>query len=289
MLLNLGQLVINGLLIGGFYALISIGLTMIFGVTNLVNFAHGEFLMISMYATFWLHKLFGLDPYLAILVVAPLLFLAGVIIHKLIIERLLTAPHHMQVFATVGLSIVLVNLALFLWQADYRSVSTPYSDASWVAGGLRISVPKAFGFFVALAMAGGLLAFLKLTPMGRAIRATAQDQHAAKLMGIDIKRVYLWAFGIGTACVGVAGAILTPFYYVFPTVGQFFVTAAFVVVVLGGMGSMVGAFLGGLIIGLVESFSGFFIAPVWKEMVYFGVFVLILLLKPSGLFGLGQE
>lgn len=282
------QVAISGLLVGGVYALISIGLTLIFGVTRIINFAHGELLMLAMYATFWLFQLFALDPYIALAVVTPLLFLVGLIVHRIVIQPILDAPPLMQIFATVGLSVALQNGALLLWKADYRTIQTTYSTAVVEVGGLFISLPRLVAFLIAMAMAASLFLFLTKTPLGKAIRATAQDRKAAMLMGVDVHRVYLLSFGIGTACVGVAGALLMPVYYTFPTVGTYFVLTAFVVVVLGGMGSMVGAFLGGLIIGLVEAFSGFLIAPALKEAVYFILFILVLLLKPSGLFGMGR-
>ncbi|MBI3988849.1 MAG: branched-chain amino acid ABC transporter permease [candidate division NC10 bacterium] len=282
------QVAISGLLVGGIYALISIGLTLIFGVTRIINFAHGELLMLAMYTTFWLFQLFSLDPYVALFFVTPLLFLVGLIIHWMVIQPILGAPPLMQIFATVGLSVALQNGALLLWKADYRTIRTAYSTAVVEVGGLFISVPRLVAFLVAMAMAVALFLFLKKTPLGKAIRATAQDRRAAMLMGVDVRRIYLLSFGIGTACVGVAGALLMPVYYTFPTVGTYFVLTAFVVVVLGGMGDMMGAFLGGLIIGLVEAFSGFLIATALKEAVYFTLFILVLLLKPSGLFGMGR-
>jgi branched-chain amino acid transport system permease protein len=247
------QLIINGLLLGGIYALISIGLTLIFGVVEIINFAHGEFLMLSMYASYWLFQLYGVAPPLN------------------------------QIFATVGVSLVLQNAALFFWKADYRTVRTAYSTLS--LGGLMISTPRLVAFIFALAIIAALLTFLKRTYTGKAIRALAQEKRAAMLMGIDIYRMYKIAFGIGIACVGAAGAILIPIYYAFPTVGAMFVLIAFVVVILGGYNSLVGALIGGLIIGLVEAFSGFFLSPHLKEAVYFVIFILILLFRPTGLLG----
>jgi branched-chain amino acid transport system permease protein len=285
MFLNMAQLLVNGLLLGGVYAMISIGLTLIYGVMGIVNFAHGEYLMIAMYLTFWLFQLYGMDPYLSLLAVTPILFFLGLITQKIIINPILDAPHSTQIFATVGLSILLQNLALFFWRADYRSVRIAYSISNIKLQGLIISFPRLVAFVIALIMVFVLFLFLKKTYVGKALRATVENKRAAKLMGIDIRRFYYLALGIGTACVGVAGAVLMPMYPVFPTSGAYFVLTAFVVVVLGGMGSMAGAFVGGLIIGVVESFSGFFISPVLKEVAYFLVFIMILVLKPSGLLG----
>ena len=285
MFLNFVQLLINGLLLGGIYALISIGLTLIWGVMQIVNFAHGEYLMLGMYFTFWLFQLYGMDPYLALLIVTPILFLLGVFTQKVVIDPILDAPHAAQIFATVGLSIVLQNLALFLWKGDYRSVRISYAISNLKFEGMIISFPRLVAFAVTLAMVIALFLFLKKTYLGKALRATADNKRAAQLMGINVGHLYYLALGIGTACVGIAGGVLMPMYSVFPTVGGYFVLTAFVVVVLGGMGSMAGAFVGGLIIGVVEAFSGFYLAPALKEVVYFLVFILILVLKPSGLLG----
>ncbi len=280
----LAQVAVSGLLLGGVYALISIGLTLIFGVMRVVNFAHGEFLMIAMYATFWLFQLYGLDPYISIFIVTGVLFLVGILTQTVIVRPILRGSSSMQIFATVGLSIVLQNAALVVWKADYRSVDTFYSKAVLSIGPLQVGVSRLTAFLVALVITIGLFYFLKRTYLGKAIRCVAQDRTAALLMGINISRINLITFGIGSALVGVAGAILMPIYPAFPTVGTYFVLIAFVVVVLGGMGNVTGAFLGGLIIGLVEAFSGFYV-PALKEAVYFVVFILVLLIRPTGLFG----
>jgi len=287
MLETIVQLIINGLLLGGIYALVSIGLTLIFGVLEIINFAHGEFLMLGMYASFWLFHLLGVDPYLSLLIVIPSFFLVGLAVQRIIIQPIIDAPPLNQIFATVGLSIVLQNAALFFWKADYRTVRTDYSSLVLKAGDLLISFPRLVAFVLALAMIAALLIFLKKTYTGKAITALAQQRRAAMLMGINIYRTYQIAFGIGIACVGAAGAILIPVYYAFPTVGALFVLIAFVVVILGGYNSLVGALVGGLIIGLVEAFSGFFLSPHLKEAVYFVIFILILLFRPTGLLGRG--
>lgn len=281
------QLIINGLLLGGIYALISIGLTLIFGVLEIINFAHGEFLMLSMYASYWLFQLLGVDPYLSLLVVIPMFFLVGLAVQRVIIQPIIDAPPLNQIFVTVGLSLVLQNVALLFWKADYRTVRTIYSTLCLKTGGLMISFPRLVAFVLALAIISILLIFLKRTYTGKAIRALAQERRAAMLMGINIYRTYQIAFGIGIACVGAAGAMLIPIYYAFPTVGALFVLIAFVVVILGGYNSLVGALIGGLIIGVVEAFSGFFLSSHLKEAIYFVIFILILLLRPTGLFGRG--
>jgi branched-chain amino acid transport system permease protein len=280
------QLTINGLLQGGIYSLISIGLTLIFGVTRIVNFAHGEFLMLAMYATFFLFQFVGIDPYLSILIVTPLLFVLGLCSERLVIHPILNAPSFMQIFATVGLSVALQNAALFFWKADYRSVKTTYAGMMVPAGEFLISFARLMAFLAAVVISYGVFLYLKKTYTGKAIRAVAQNRTAATLMGINIRQIYFFTFGLGTALVGIAGALLMPIYYVFPTVGGLFVLTAFVVVVLGGLGNMTGAFIGGLVIGLVESYSGFYGATQLKEAVYFVIFILVLLLKPSGFYGI---
>lgn len=290
MTILISQLILNGILLGGIYSLISIGLTLIFGVTRIVNFAHGEFLMLAMYLTFWLNSLQGVDPYLSLVLVAPLLFLAGLIAHRLVIQPILSAPSYMQIFATVGLSVILQNLALFFWKADFRTVESFCGSSGVRVGTLMCGAPKLIAFAASILITFGLHVFLKGTYLGKAIRAVVQDREAAQLMGIDIHRIYLLTFGIGTFCVGVAGTLMSPIYAIFPTVGVYFVLTAFVVVVLGGLGSLPGAFLGGLIIGVIDSLAGFFVSPQLKEGIYFVIFLTVLVLRPSGLFGqIGAE
>jgi len=279
------QLIINGLLLGGMYALISIGLTLIFGVLEIVNFAHGEFLMLAMYASYFLFQFYGIDPYLSLLIILPLFFFIGVAVQRATIQPILNAPPLNQIFMTVGLSMVLQNVALFFWTADYRTVKTSYSALTLKTQGLMISFPRLVAFFLAMGLIAALLIFLKKTYTGKAIRALAQERKAAMLMGINVYRTYQIAFGIGIACVGAAGAMLIPVYFVFPSVGTLFVLIAFVVVILGGYNSLTGSLAGGLIIGVVEAFSGFFISPHLKEAIYFVIFILILLFRPTGLFG----
>ncbi len=290
MYVMLGQVLISGILLGGIYALISMGLTLIFGVTRIVNFAHGEFLMLSMFAAVVLSQQYGLDPYVAVIPIAALAFLAGAATQRIIIQPLLNASHASQIFVTMGLSVTLMNAALMVWGADFQSVRTPYEAAMLPLGPWSVGVPRLVTFLVALAMMAGLLLFLNKTYLGKAITAVSQDRMAALLMGIDVNQVYVVAFGIGIACVGVAGAVLVPIYSVFPTVGQYFALTAYVVVVLGGFGSMVGALVGGLAIGVVESLSGYFISPGMKEAVYLLIFIAVLVIRPTGLFGIvGSE
>jgi branched-chain amino acid transport system permease protein len=281
----LPQLIISGILIGGVYALLSIGLTLIFGVLRIVNFAQGEFIMLAMFGAFWLNFLWGIDPYVSIIVVAPVIFVLGLLTERAIIKPILHAPHAMQIFATFGVSVVLQNAALTLWGPDYRSVQTPYTTLSYTVGGVSISASALYAFAVALAMAGALQVFLHLTRDGRALRAMVQNRYAASLMGVNTERLNRVAFGMGVACAAVAGCILTPIYYTFPTVGVDLIITAFVVVVLGGLGSIVGALVGGLIIGITQTLTGFFISVELKDVVALVLFIMILLVRPQGLFG----
>ena len=285
MLETILQLIINGLLLGGIYALLSIGLTLIFGVLEVINFAHGEFLMISMYMTYWLFQAYGVDPYLSLVIIIPVFFLFGLFIQRLIIRPLLNDPPLNQIFATIGLGLVFQNLALLFFKADFRAVKPSYSNANILLGELIVSLPRLIAFFVAIGIIAALFLFLKKTFTGKAIRAVAQQRRAAMLMGINVYRTYGIAFGLGIACVGAAGAVLMPLFFVFPTVGSLFVLIAFVVVILGGYNSLTGTLFAGLIIGVIEGFSGFFISPHLKEVVYFIMFIFILIFKPTGLMG----
>ena len=285
MLEILPQLVVSGILIGGVYGLMSIGLTLIFGVLRVVNFAQGEFIMLAMFGSFWMHHLWGIDPYLSALVLAPAIFVLGLLTERVVIQRILRAPHAMQIFATFGLSVVLQNLALTLFGPDYRSVSTPYTSLSYTVGGVSVSATALFAFIAALAMAALLIGFLNYTRDGRALRAMVQNRYAASLMGVNTSRLNRIAFGVGVACAAVAGCLLTPMYYTFPTVGVDLIIIAFVVVVLGGMGSVAGALVGGLIIGITQTLTGFFVSVELKDVIALLLFILILLVRPQGLFG----
>jgi branched-chain amino acid transport system permease protein len=279
------QLFVSGILLGGVYALVSIGLTLIFGVLDVVNFAHGEFLMIGMYAVFWLCTLLHLDPYVSILLVAPLLFFIGLFVGRTVIRQTIGAPSSVQIFATVGVSLILMNGALVLWKADFRSVATTYASGALALGPIFIGYPQLISFVGAIVFSALLFPFLRYTYVGKAIRATAQDRRAAMLMGIDIQKIYVYTFGIGIALVGIASGLLAPIYSIYPGIGAQFVLVAYVAVVLGGLGNIPGAILGSLIIGITETFSGFFISPGWRQAIYYAVFILVLIFRPQGLFG----
>ena len=277
------QVVIGGLLIGSIYALIASGLDVIYGVMEVINFAHGEFIMISMYVCFWLFDLYGIDPLIS-LVIAPLVcFIIGAIFQKLVIERVLGAPIFIQTFATFGLLILLQNAALFLWKEDYRAVKVSYGTIP--LGDILIGVPRLISCVGCLIMVGALYLFLSKTKLGTALRATSEKRDVARLMGVNVSYMYLLAFGLGTMCAGIAGVFISTFYYIYPAVGSTFILTAFVICVLGGMGNLLGALIGGLIIGEVEVLSAFFIGPQWRYVTAMIIFIIILLLKPSGLFG----
>jgi branched-chain amino acid transport system permease protein len=279
------QSALSGILVGGVYALIGIGLTMIFGVMRVINFAHGDLLMLGMYLTWALFNAFGLDPYVSLAVTAPLMFLWGAFLQKVFINRVLGALPQNQILLTIGLGLIMSNAVMLVATSDYRILTTTYSSSSFDLGGLSVSLPLLYSFLVTTGITVALFWFLSKTDTGQAIRATAQDRDAAQLMGINVKRMSVLAMGLGTALAGIAGALLAPTYYIFPQVGGPFTLKAFVVVVLGGMGSIVGATLGGILIGVTESLSAVYVASGLKELVVYVLFLLILLFRPAGLLG----
>jgi branched-chain amino acid transport system permease protein len=279
------QAVVSGLLLGGIYALVSVGLTLTFGVVRIANFAHGEFLMVGMFLAWVLHERAGIDPYLACLIVGPALFAMGFLVERSLIRPVIQASHMAQIFVTVGLAVFLQNGALMIWGADHRGVILPYADRVWFVGPIVLSLPRVVAFAVAMALCLALLAFLRWTYWGKAVRATAEDREITRVMGIDTGRVYSLTFATGAALAGIAGALLLPMYAVYPTVGIQFVLVAFIVAVLGGLGSAAGAILAGLVIGVVEVVSGFLIAPGLQQALYFIVFLLVLIVRPAGLLG----
>jgi branched-chain amino acid transport system permease protein len=279
------QALITGILMAGIYALVAIGLTLIFGVVRIVNFAQGEFVMVGMYATYWLWKLWGIDPYLSLLITMPILFCFGVLIQRFLLQPILHAPDLAQIFMTVGLSVALMNAALLFFTADFRSVKISYAEWTWRLGGVAIPVPRLFAFLGAILLAGLLTLFLTKTDMGKALRAVAQDREVSMLLGINPKRMYLIAVGLGTALAGAAGGLIMPFFYVFPTVGVTFVLIAFVVVILGSLGSIEGAMVAALIVGVAEAMGILFAGSDLGLVVVFAILVAGLVFKPSGLMG----
>jgi branched-chain amino acid transport system permease protein len=279
------QSVVSGVLVGGVYALIGIGLTLIFGVMRVINFAHGELLMVGMYVTYYAFTLAGVDPFVSVLLVAPLMFLFGVLLQRALIQRVLSALPQNQILLTIGLGLILSNTVMLVFTSDYKILSTSYSSGSVMLAGLSVSKPLFVSFLITAAITAALYAFLIKTDVGQAIRATAQDREAAQLMGVDVRRMGLLAFGLGTALAGTAGALISPTYYIFPQVGSAFTLKAFVVVVLGGMGSIIGATVGGLVIGTVESLAASYFSSGIKEIFVYLLFLFVLLVKPSGLLG----
>jgi branched-chain amino acid transport system permease protein len=280
---NLPALVVMGLLLGGIYALISIGLNLIFGVIRIINFAHGEVVMIAMYMTYACVAHLGLNLWVSILVVAPAMFVVGVLIQRLLIQPLIDEPM-MQIFATFGLMIFLENVMLIVTRGEALGLPNASVGTLSIAG-VSVSGARVAALVAVTAIAFGLQWFLHHTMTGKAIRAVTQDKRAAATMGINVRRTYLLTFGLGTGITGIAGALLTPVYTLSPTIGGGFAIAAFAVVVLGGLGSVWGAYLGGLIVGLVETFAGFYIDPSLKSAVWFVLFIAVLVARPSGILG----
>jgi branched-chain amino acid transport system permease protein len=279
------QLGVNGVLVGLTLALIASGLSLIYGVMNVVNFAHGEFLMLSMYATFFLYARGGIDPLLALPVTVALLFGLGRLTYTALIRHVLAAPAHAQIFATFGLMIALQGTAQFAWGADYHAIASSSVASRIVLGRVVIGVPQLAAGVGAAAGMLGLWLLLERTTLGRALRATAQDRDAAALLGIDTNRLYGIAWGVGAACVAVAGTLLATHYYVFPRVGSVFALVAFATVALGGFGSVGGAFIAGIVIGLIEVTAGFFVSSVLKYVFVYAVYLLVVILRPQGLLG----
>jgi branched-chain amino acid transport system permease protein len=282
------QTIVNGLFTGGIYALVAVGLTLIYGVMLILNFAHGEFLMLGMYLAYWAFTVFHMDPYLAAPLAALIIFALGAAIQRGLIQHVLDSHPLRQIVLLLGVSTLIVGLVQFFMSANPLAIHVSYETAVVPWAGLRFSIPKSVAFFSAMFISIGLYAFLQMTKTGKAIRAVSQSRPAALLMGINVNSIYMLTFGIGAAVTAVGGILLTPTYTLIPTVGASFSVIAFVVVVLGTMGNFIGAFLGGLIIGVVEAFAGFYLGGDVKIIASMLVFILILLFKPAGLFGRKQ-
>lgn len=279
------QIFVNGLFTGGIYALTAVGLTLIYGVMIIVNFAHGEFLMLGIYIAFWGFTLFGIDPYLVIPIAFLLMFAFGALIQRGLVQRVLDAHPLNQIVLLVGVSTLLVGVVQFFFSAEPKAMHVSYETAVITLWGLRLSIARLVAFFASLLISLLLYLFLKFTRTGKAIRAVSQSRDAARLMGINVNFIYALTFGIGTAITAVAGVLLAPNHRLIPTMGQAYSVIAFVVVVLGTMGNFIGAFLGGLIIGVVEAYAGFYLGGDVKIIASMLIFILILLFRPAGLFG----
>ncbi len=279
------QAIASGFLMGGVYGLMATGLTLIFGVMKVVNLAHGEMMMLGMAISYWLFTLAGIDPYLSIPVSIFLLFLLGFFIQRFLINPILHASEHMQILVTLGVSLILANSALLLWGPNIRSVTTSYSlETLWI-GEIVLDLPRVVAFLFALFFTFLLYLLLKKTELGKAIRASADNPEAALLVGIEVNRIYPISFGIGAACVGASGSLIIPFYDLTPHVGPPFTMVAFTIIILGGMGSLSGALIGGLLVGVAESVGAILLSSSLKSVASTTLLVLVLLFKPRGLFG----
>jgi len=276
---------LNGITTGAVYALIALGLTLIYGVLHIINFAHGASLMVALYGVYFLKEHAGIDPYLAFPVVVPAMFALGYGLQRGIINRASHGKDEDILLVTLGLSIMLENLALLFFKSDTRTIETAYTLTTVTLGPAMIALPKLVAFVGALVVSALLVWMMRSTDLGTAIRAVAKEKQGACLMGIDVDHVYAMCFGLGLACLGAAACFLLPAYYVNPMVGSGFVLVAFTIVVLGGMGSFEGAFVGGLLIGVVESLGGLYLGESLGQVGIFVIFIAVLLFRPQGLFG----
>jgi len=272
--------ILNGLLIGAIYALVALGLTLIYGVLHIINFAHGALLSAALFAAFFAFRLLGLDPYLAIFLLAPAFFVIGYVLQRFIIGPASHGDDRNMLLVTLGIAVVIENVLLYAFRADTRTIDMPYAFRTIDVGFTFLAVPRVVGFVAAFAVALMLWLIMTFTDTGRAIRAVG-----AQLAGIDVTHIYAVTFGLGTACVAIAACLLIPSYYVNPSVGDAFVLVAFTIVVLGGMGSVPGALIGALLIGVAESLSGLFLGESLGQIGIFLIFIFVLLVRPSGLFG----
>ncbi|MBS0246220.1 MAG: branched-chain amino acid ABC transporter permease [Proteobacteria bacterium] len=276
---------LNGLLTGAVYALVALGLTLIYGVLHIINFAHGALLTAAMFAAYFAFTVLGIDPYLAVFIISPLFFAIGYALQRFVIGPASHGEDRNMLLVTLGLSVVIENALLFGFRADTRTIDVPYAFSTIDLGFTYLAVPRLVGFVAVFVVALALWLIMSLTDIGRAIRAVAKEKFGAQLAGIDVAHVYAVTFGLGTACVAIAACLLMPTYYVNPSAGNAFVLVAFTIVVLGGMGSVPGAVLGGLVIGVVESLSSLFLGDSLGQVGIFLIFIAVLLVRPQGLFG----
>ena len=277
--------ILNGLMTGAVYALVALGLTLIYGVLHIINFAHGALLTAAMFAAFFAYKLLGLDPYIAAVLLTPLFFLFGYALQRFVIGPAAHGEDRNILLVTLGLAVVIENALLYVFRADTRTINLPYAFDVVEVGTAFLAVPRVIAFVVVIAVAIALWLIMRWSDTGKAIRAVAKEKLGAELSGIDVAHIYAVTFGLGTACLAIAACLLIPTYYVNPTAGNAFVLIAFTIVVLGGMGSVMGALLGGLFVGVVESLSGLYLGESLGQIGIFLMFILVLMFRPSGLFG----
>lgn len=279
------QLALQGFLMGGVYSLIALGLSLIFGVMRVINFAHGEMMVFAMFLSITFLLKMGIDPYFSLLMCAAIMFVIGYLVQKIFVNRILDLPEAMQVLVLVGLSIIFENTTLMIWGGSDISPRTSLALYSLPLGPLTLDVPRFIAFILSIVITLLVLIFLKKTYTGKSIRAAADNRFGALIVGTDVKKIYSICFGLGTACVGAAGAMLVPLMPAKATMGAPYTMISFVIVILGGMGSLTGAMLGGLIIGVAESLGTVFLPSSMKQVVSFVIMIIILLFKPQGLFG----
>jgi branched-chain amino acid transport system permease protein len=280
------QTLVSGILMGGIYALVGLGMTLIMGVMRIINLAHGQLMMVAMYITFVLYEYLNMDPYFALFVAMPALFILGAMIQKYLLNPLLRIesiiPQN-QILMTVGVGMVLTEVIRFIFHSDYKSVKTPYSSAVLYISSIAINFPMLIAFGIAMALTAGLFFFLLKTDTGKSVRATAQNKDAAMLLGVNAEWITQLTYGLGAALAAAAGTLLLPIYYLYPDVGGQFTLKAFVITVLGGLGSTVGAIMGGLVLGVAESLGATYISMALKDAVGMVIFVLVLVFMPGGL------
>ncbi|RJQ57089.1 MAG: branched-chain amino acid ABC transporter permease [Desulfobacteraceae bacterium] len=286
---TLVQSVVSGILTGSLYAMIGVGLTVIFGVMRIINMAHGDMVMLGMYGAFWALTAWGLDPFLSVLIWIPAAFVLGVFVYRFLLRKIVPGGELNTLLFTAGLSLFIANLVLLVWSGDYRTIKLDYGVMPLRPFGIAVPVPLGIAFGMAIGITASLYWFLIHTDTGRAIRAASQEPEAAALMGVNIARMEVVTFGVGTALACGAGVLLAPSLYLYPTVGEILVAKCFVIVVLGGLGSVPGAIAGGLLLGLVESLGAVYVSVAYKDAIGFVMFLLVLLFRPSGLFGIGKS
>lgn len=279
------QILLDGLLLGGVYAVIALGFSLVWGIMNIINISHGAFVMLGAYATYWITTISGIDPFVALPITMAVMFMAGAIVQRYIINYVVRAPASMTVTLTFGIQLLIVNLALGAWTANFRSITVPYAGARFFLGPFLFPYTRLFIFLIAFLLTAVMYLFITRTKTGAAIRATRMDLESAKLNGVNIRRIYIITFAVGAALAGAAGGMIAITYPISPMMGFSYLAISFIISVLGGLGSMAGPLIGGLIFGLIEALSSFLIGTGYKDIVAFTLLVVILLIRPSGILG----